>query len=257
MKNKLTILIALLVFTLAGGCTKAIYTIEGPGYELPGAIGAVPFDDTHYDLFVRTVSVQEEASIRTLKVNAGTAGKLIEIEYLFISKTGHNVIYISTVADRYKSRYSGTDFPGIRQPNVADLRVFLVGTFDQRNVEKFTFYYPDGEHTDTWWLHKQDGTGDRLLRSIEQKRFTEYIASFPLEDGLGSKLIFKKQSGGWQLIFREAGNTHPPETITAPVIQFGKPGKKSYTVAFKVNDRVITFPKRFMIYSPEKMLEQQ
>ena len=156
------------------GCAKVIYTVHDTPYVLPHPAGEVTID-TSYDLFVRTVSIEEthprpakKAGIRTLKVNqaalkstAGTDRKLIEIEYLFLSYSqGYGHLYFDRGRPLAKNATPAPDFPGIMQPNVADFRVFLVGTVDPGNLEKFTFYYPDHQHTDTWRLHKDKRTGD-------------------------------------------------------------------------------------------------
>jgi len=258
MKTQLSIYIILISTVLLAGWEKTVYSIKPANYQLPGTTEKLKLDGS-FELYVRAVQTgnitvtgnhkQRELSLFKKGVTKGgtpvNAPKIIEIEYLFLSS--NTAVYISTVADRYETRYSSTKFMGIETPNAADFRVFLIGRADKTDPDKYIFYDKKGKQTDTWTVQK-NGVNVRLLL-IEQKHFNQYEDSFILSDALYNELIFTRQDN-WEIKYLDTVH-NTQEKMKESVIYYNT-GGKTYTLLLPFTDHCLTFPNDHIIYSPER-----
>lgn len=243
---------------LLGGCSKTVYTIHPATFRLTGQTGYITLDGS-FSLYVRAIQTgnkvvpgahkQRELSLFKRGVTKGgtapNAPKVIEIEYLFLSPT--IVVYISTVADRYETRYSSKKFMGIETPNAADFRVFLIGRVDKTDPDKYIFYDKKGKQTDTWTIQRQRDLINLLL--IEQKHFDQFEQAFILKDALYNELSFIKQPA-WEIKYLDT-STNIQEKMTGSVIYYNTGGTHC-SLLFPFTMHCLTFPDNHIIYSPER-----
>lgn len=190
-------------------------------------------------------------------LSAKISTKVIEIEYLFISADCQDILYVSTVADRYQNRYSNdSTFLGLDHPNVADFRVFLFGRRNPSNQDQYIFYDRDGKHMDTWTM-ATDPSGNLDLALIEQKRLDALEEIYLLNDALAHTLNFVKQPN-YKVMFLEkkAKNKSQAEPLLTPNIQIVQHGK-NYTLLFSFQDHNITFKDKQLIYTPARNITRQ
>jgi hypothetical protein len=271
MKKSTKIVLLLLPVLFQLGCSQFIYHDQGREYR-PGTAKSFPLDGT---LYVRTVGADNYArskghELNLLSTNApgkkvdsakanslykqipvsyekkGT--KVIEIEYLFFSKNRDRVLYISTVADRYKDRYSDpARFLGVDNPNVADFRLFLFGERNPANRSQYIFYYRDKKHMDTWTTAID--AGNLELTMIEKKRLDALEDVFLLRDALANPMNFEKQSHFriWYLA-KDEKDKSKAEPLLTPFVQVIE-NEGEYKLLFPFAHHQITFPYSQVIYA--------
>lgn len=270
-KRTLLKLFLLSSLALTWGCNKTLYSVEDEAYTLPDQAGTILLD-SHTRLYARTVytidrvhSAYEQGikidttrtanpkaatSLRLLTPKLQVGSTLVEVEYLFISGDGKTALYISTVADRFKKRYTGSNFLGLTRPNADDFRVFLIGKIDPADHDRITFYSPDGRQTDTWYLRHEKDT--LVLRQVEQKRFSNFEQVFLIDEALYNKVVFVPQPS-WEIDYmpKNAKADTKPEAWSGNGIMVGKSGKK-FRLLLAFPGETLVFPARFVIYSPER-----
>jgi hypothetical protein len=270
-KRTLMKLFLLSSLALTWGCGKTLYSVEDKAYTLPDQAGSILLD-SRTRLYTRTVYTidrmhfaygpgikvdtakaakpQAATNLRLLTPVLQAGSTLVEVEYLFISGDGKTALYISTVADRFKKRYTGSSFLGLTRPNADDFRVFLIGKIDPADHDRITFYSPDEQHTDTWYLRHEKDT--LVLRQVEQKRFSNFEEVFLIDEALYSKVVFVPQPS-WEINYlpKNAKAGAKPEAWSGNRISVGKSGKK-FRLLFTFPGEMLVFPSRFVIYSPER-----
>lgn len=270
MKKSNLLFLALL---LCCACKTAvpIYKDRSADFKLIGENGTFPLDET-YELYARAVTAKdrlapgEKRAHRTLEVLdqaqkvKATKGEqqnspIIEIEYLFLSRKHHKVLYISTVADRTQKLYNADGLYNLEHPNVADFRAFLFGQISAFDHNQFTFYHKDHAHTDNWTISSSKSGSVLTLTKIEQKKFNNFEDIFLIDEAFAHPITFEKQKN-CEVIFQERAGKDTtkllvPESISGGNIQFAKDGNK-YMILFVFPSHRITFPDRFLPYVPNR-----
>jgi hypothetical protein len=267
MKNILKLLLAMsVIFPVESCTTNFIYKQFGSDYVLPEERGEIILDRS-YKFYVRAVLSEEQEVAGTdhkqrvlglLKAGNGKdgdetkGGKVIEIEYLWISETQHTVVYISTIADQFQNRYSHPSFLGLDKPNAADFRIFFIGKID---ADRLVFYGRDGKHTDNWTI--SENPNEVVLRTIKQKRFGESEETFVLDEALHSQMLFKKWDR-WQLMF--LGKKDKIVSHAVPLVNntlHYAVGGKRYGLMLDFTDCKVVFPESHIIYTPERKIAEE
>jgi hypothetical protein len=259
------LLVITVVFSMESCTTSFIYKRVEVDYVLACEKGQIVLDNS-YDLYVRAVTSEEQfvaASGRKQRVlgllKAGNAkggidtnsGKIIEIEYLWISQTQNTVVYVSTVADRFQNRYSESSFLGLDKPNVADFRIFLIG---KKDGDKVVFYGRDGKHTDIWTI--SENPREVVLQTIEQKRFGELDEVFSLKNALHNPMSLKKQDS-WKVMFLDKEDKIVSHAVPLAdnILHYAAVGNRFGLMLDFTNCKVV-FPESHIIYTPERNIPE-
>jgi hypothetical protein len=256
------------ILMVCTSCSRYTYKNYTSGaYIIPEEAKYIELDE-RYQLYYRAVMTdvqQTEDNMERQKVlnlhSGGVAangkgivgGKIVEIEYLFISPDTGIIIYISTVADRYQKRYSTDDFLGLNRPNAADFRVFLIGKIRNGIHDQFTFYAKDGKHTDNWLVNYN---ADQItLIENTQKRFSTVELVIPFGQAMAHPLTFTR-TNDWKLTYfnsMSAGSTGP-ERFDIHRIYYLKFGKKA-TIVLPFEKTTLVFKDKYVIYDPDKAVK--
>lgn len=252
----------IILTTILTGCSEFSYQLKpamAPGFA---ASPHIPLDET-YVLYVRAVTsetrtVAPNKTEKVLSIHQGgaakggrnTQGKIIEIEYLFVSPTLGRVIYISTVADRYENRYSSSSFLGLDNPNAADFRVFLIGRISPHDPDHFTFYFKDGKHTDNWTITRHSQAIS--LRRIEQMHFASFEDVFEIHDALAHPVTFTKMDR-WAICYLPKDDTNPAhqQPLTDLNIYYDQPGRSSYHLWLNFPGTRLDWKDKYIAYKPD------
>lgn len=247
---------------LIEACTSSfVYKRFAIDYVLDSEKGKIVLDNS-YDFYVRAVTSKEQvvagsdAKQRLLGLmEAGNlkgrfdidTGRIIEIEYLWISRCQHTVLYVSTVADRFQNRYSDKSFLGLDKPNVADFRILLIGKVD---TDKVVFYGRDGAHTDTWTIREK--ASEIRLQMIEQKRFGELEEVFLLDDAVHNPLVFKKLNS-WKVMFLDKDDkiVNHAVPLADNNLHYASAGNR-FGLMFDFTNCKVAFPESYIIYTAER-----
>jgi hypothetical protein len=263
MRKIRVILVFVFACGLLAGCSQFAYHILSSPYVLPGGSKAIAIDNS-FEFYYRAVKSTDEAMPSTGQtekvlalheggnakggVSAGS-GKIVEIEYLWVSWKLNRVIYISTVADRYQDRYSSASFLGLDRPNAADFRVFLIGSVDPENPEHFTFYFKNGKQTDSWTLAKRGGL--LTLLRVEQKHFASYEAVYQIDDALAHPVRFNKMDN-WAVRFLDRRDTNIlDQQEMAGNVFYYTAGNGNSQLYIPFSKDLLYWKNKYIIYEPQ------
>jgi hypothetical protein len=267
MKDRITILLVIIAILFTEACTSSfVYKRFKSEYVLPSEKGKIVLDST-YSFYVRSVTSSEQdvagsgakqrvlslSETGSLKGGFNTSSeKIIEIEYLWISRFQHTVLYVSTVADRFQNRYSDSSFLGLDKPNVADFRILLIGKVD---TDRVVFYGRDGKHTDTWTI--RDNGSEIVLQVIEQKSYGELEEAFLVDDAVHNPVVFKKL-GNWKLMFLDKEDKVLKHAVPLADnnVHYASAGNR-IGLMFDFTDCKVAFPERHVIYTPERKIPEK
>jgi hypothetical protein len=269
MKNTLIIFLILTGLLFCNSCSQFAYETMVTPNSVPSNWQPIKLDNS-YDFYYRAITAEDEPIGGTGKVqkvlgihndntamNPGIVGsgtqnkKIIEIEYLWVSRTEKTVVYVSTVADRYQNRYSDLSrFAGLDHPNGADFRVFLIGKVDDSDPNQFKFYTGDGMHTDNWSVDKNNG--QLTVLRIAEKRNKSFENVYEINDALAHGMAFQKQTD-WHIIFMEknAQDMSAQQNINDNTFYYVQKGKKfQLFIPFATN--TLFFKDKYVIYRPDR-----
>lgn len=190
MRRPLYLLTVALLLT---GCGKHLTYSSFSHNSLPQnrqRVGFITLDDS-YRLYVRrlyeeTVGVRK--SLVTHKIqNLTQQGTLVEVEYLLISETKKNAIYISTISDHYQTRYSERDLPP-NQLNAFDFKVILFGKLDA--LDKIVFQAKQGAEVDVWNLKYGQARSSLEIEGITEFIGKEFQLYIPVDKALENPVHF-------------------------------------------------------------------
>ena len=154
--------------------------------------------DNTYTYYIRQLykctigGVESQRSYRNLM---GATGSLLEVEYLFISRAHNNVIYISTMADKYESYYSDpTRYLGENFINLYDLKRISFGRLISPNSIEYTT--KDLNETNVWNITSSSIGGENfiILNTVEKNVRGSFIDLISVNRALQNDVSFKEVS---------------------------------------------------------------
>lgn len=191
MKN----LFLLLLFPMLQGCHKYFYLSRSKTSSF-SVNNFIKLDST-YRCYIRKVYKTDSSGLKKLSliipkdINKG----LIEVEYIFHSRIHKNLVYFSTIPDKYQKYYEA-NFHGDSIVNVYDIRTSYFGKLIDNETISFKAKKEDAE--DIWKINFK---GDSLnLVSITELRREEFDDFIPLNDALEHPIYFD-QINNYQLIY--------------------------------------------------------
>ena len=214
---------------------------------------------------------KDEDSLNILRSNVSkidTARKIrIEVEYLLISFMHKNVIYITTVPDKFQSYYSKYILPDTII-NSYDFNTFQFGKLDA-DGEIVTFVEEDKTKEITWQLRPvltNDFPKQISLRelAIEKKDIPDDVIL--VDKALQEQVVFTKQNV-CNIIFNKPGTKAADSTslmkcrLADDRIYFYR-GSHGYNVLFRFNnsingkDSAISFNGKRTIFTPVPLTAQ-
>lgn len=151
MKKYLILLVILSLY----GCSRGKYYVTNAFRNgTPGNVFFIDIDSSYHFYKREVYKDKDEDSMNILRSNVSktdTAKKIrIEVEYLLISLQHKNVIYITTVPDKFQYYYSKYILPDTII-NSYDFNTFQFGKLDTTG-EMVTFLKTDKEREITWQL---------------------------------------------------------------------------------------------------------
>ena len=222
--------------------------------------------DSSYRFYKREVyKDKDEDSLNILRSNVSktdTAKKIrIEVEYLLISLQHKNVIYITTVPDKFQYYYSKYILPDTII-NSYDFNTFQFGKLDTAG-EMVTFLKTNKEREITWQLRPV--LANSFPKQIFLRELTVEKKDMPddvilVDKALQEQVVFTKQTT-YNIVFDRPG---PKIKDAASLMQcrlsneriYFYKGKHGYNVSFRFNnsingrDSAISFNHKRTIFTP-------
>lgn len=258
MKRK-RLLPAAWILLIFPGCAKYYHFDSGfPGNGDPAKCITL---DNSYDYYIRQLYRSKETGRNEQKnfSEKGARDSLLEIEYLFISSIHNNVIYISTVPDKFQKYYAdSTRYLGEQFVNIYDFKKFSFGILEDTNT--FRFISKSGKESDAWNI---TSPGDSItLNTLEQTVGNRFVDLIPVNRALEKDIIFRKVTGPCTLLFyRNYKNQKDSSICSERKLCINQQGKK-YEVFFHVDskidgaDRFIYFYDNRIPYSPDTLFKK-
>ncbi|MEO7991393.1 MAG: hypothetical protein ABI663_17710 [Chryseolinea sp.] len=148
------------------------------------------FDNT-YQFFVREIykeSTNENNSLTNKKEKTDSSRKsLIEIEYILYSEVSDNILYITTVPDRYQKYYSMHGMPET-QINARDINTLHFGKLNGRDKAEFKTYKKNTTFTWQYDLPRDSF----LIKRIIETRNGVYQDERSVENSIYQGATFRK-----------------------------------------------------------------
>ncbi|MBD1396836.1 hypothetical protein H9Q13_06640 [Pontibacter sp. JH31] len=209
-----TIPYLLTVALLLTGCGKHLTYSSYSEESLPTnrqQVGRITLDGS-YQLYVRRLYEENDGERKRLVTRryqeAAPGGILVEIEYLLLSETKQNVIYISTISNHYRNRYAERDIPP-NQLNAYDFKVILFGKLNDSG--EIAFDAKRGEAVDVWSLKYGANRNFLEISGITELIKNEFQLYIPADKALREPVHFEgfKQ---YALIYQSTfdNTTQPP-----------------------------------------------
>lgn len=190
MKNLLIILLSAF-FIL--GCTHYFTKVNYPQNQFLLNPNSITIDSS-YSYYIRKVYKREGPfSKKSFVSNLYEGGKpedLVEIEYLLLSPSKGNAIYLTMIQDMNQKFYS-RNYLGDQYINGFEFRNFLFGTFKHN---KIVFISKDDSTTDEWTVGFNDTADEVLVLNILENVHGEYNQNTPIEKALDKNVGFTKIS---------------------------------------------------------------
>lgn len=202
--------IVILLLFLCSGCSRGKYYVADTFRDgTPANIRSINLD-TSYHFYIRQVyKDKDENSQNILRSNVSktdTANKVrIEVEYLLLSWLHKNVIYITTVPDKFQQYYSKHVLPDTII-NAYDFSTFHFGKLSD-DGETVAFVSDNGSKKVSWELRPLLTSGfpkQLFLRELYVEK-KEVVADVILVDkALQEQVVFTKQPA-YSIIFNKPG----------------------------------------------------
>ena len=132
-------------------CSHSFYYFKGPDDPPPASYHALVLDSS-YALYVRKVNRVGGEGERDLETKQRSVRSetqpLIEVEYLLVSDSLRNVIYISTLADKFQKYYQ-KNYLGDGYVNMWDFETILFGKMQDSHT--FVFASKDKDNSTIEW----------------------------------------------------------------------------------------------------------
>jgi hypothetical protein len=259
--SKVNVIIIAIGLSLSA-CGKRIYHIV---HDMKDAQAHIVLDDS-YRRFVRYVykgaDVQGQTTIKSER-DHDIKKELIEVEYLLVSDRYDNVIYITTIPDKYQNRYSSTS-PVLTKPdwiNAYDFNTFHMGKIVNGDFVFDEFRSGRSVH----WVIEENGPRIALTRIDTWLNARRQEAQF-VTDALSSPIEFEEMPNK-----RIVLSTYDTDTfceLAEPRLYLASSHKK-YKVYFKFTCppaaghtkrvdnnglEIIYFDHKRIRYSPAKLL---
>jgi hypothetical protein len=261
------ILIILIVFACCA-CSRGKYYVTNTFSE--GITNIYYIDiDSSYRFYKREVyRDKDEDSLNVLRSNLSktdTAKKIrIEVEYLLISLAHKNVIYITTVPDKFQQYYSKYILPDT-VVNSYDFNTFQFGKLDADD-ELVTFFKPGNSKTITWQFRpvlKEGWPKQVFLRELVVEKKDMPVDVILVDKALQEQVSFTRQNS-CNIIFNRPGTKEYGTALDIchladNRIYFYK-GKRGYSVVFKFDnsingkDSAISFNYRRTTFDPSPLV---
>jgi hypothetical protein len=188
-------------------CAKSFYLKERtpPGFTSK----SITIDST-YQYYIRELYSTQEGEKLKQQGNLSSFNdprrKLIEVEYLFVSNQHSNVIYFSTVPDKYMRYYNDRSM-GEHFVNVYELKNISFGKINADGDYYFTTKNDKKTEIDTWAVafRKDKGSDYLLIKTISQKLRGTFENMIPVGDALEKELNFKRVRE-YSIVFRPRSN---------------------------------------------------
>jgi hypothetical protein len=197
------IIMMLTVFGLSE-CTHSFYYFKGPDDPPPASYHTLLLD-TSYALYVRKVNrvgARGERDLETKQLSFRSESQpLIEVEYLLVSDSLRNVIYISTLADKYQKYYQ-KNYLGDGYVNMWDFETMLFGKMEDSHT--FVFESKDKDHNSTiewqWRRHGQEAD----IMDLQEFAKGEFQLFIPANQALKDSILFRRV-GAFNIVYHEPG----------------------------------------------------
>lgn len=199
MKYMIAMLTAL---TLSACSSHAFHYFKGPEDPPPASYHTFLLDSS-YALYVRKVNRVGRPGDRDLETKQHTVRSesqpLIEVEYLIVSDSLRNVIYISTLADKYQ-RYYQKNYLGDGYVNIWDFETVLFGKMQDNHT--FVFGSKDKDHTSTieWQWHRQGQ--EAVIVDIQEFVKGEFQLFIPAHQALKDSILFRRV-GAFNIVYHK------------------------------------------------------
>jgi hypothetical protein len=182
----------LLLAVFLGGCKHNYYLFGRAGDPDPVDYRRILLDST-YELYVRKVVRVGEEGNKDLeskqKTRRSKENPLIEVEYLLLSDSNNDVIYFSTLADKFQKYYQQY-YLGDGYVNVEDFETICFGT----RQDEHTFIFTSGDtalHSYDTWTWRKDDSGGKVL-AVQEFVKGEFQLFIPAVQALKDSIFFKR-----------------------------------------------------------------
>lgn len=221
----------------------------------------IEIDNNKYDYYIREFYTAADASGYKIKskqdIQVTDHAKLIEVEYLFISKDDRNhVIYMTTVPDRRQNRYSD-HYLGNDSVNMFDVRMLHFGRL--MGNRKDSFYFSDfkiGER-DIWKIDRLSGVQQLVVSAVFEEKREELNQVLIPGASLESPVIFEKVNGFALVYHNHFKKSLPVASVDQNRIfyQPGDPGEiyLFYTFPEEAESHVLRFKGKQIVYDPKNI----
>lgn len=195
-------LILLLVVCLQS-CAKSFYLKNTAPFKF--ASQSITIDST-YQYYIRELFSTEEGEKLKQQGNLSAIKnlnrKLIEVEYLFVSTEHANIIYFSTVPDKFMCYYNERSM-GQHYVNVYDFKNVNFGKINVHGDYYFTPQNDKKNEVDTWAVTFCRDKGDNylLIKTISSTLRGTFENMIPVDSALEREVNFKEVQG-YSIIFR-------------------------------------------------------
>jgi len=259
----------ILLLVLCCGCSRGKYYVSNNFRNGPPADMNSIALDTSYHFYMRQVyKDKDENSQNILSSNvsqADTANKVrIEVEYLLVSWLYKNVIYISTVPDKFQYYYSKYDLPDT-VINAFDFSSFHFGKLHDDG--EMIDFVSENKMTKVSWQIKpvlnSDFPKQIFLREllIEKKNvLTDVIL---VEKTLLESMVFTKQPG-YVIVFSKPSDIGNADSLTGCQLLDNRiyfdHSKRGFNLYFRftrninTTDSTISFGRKRTLYDPDPLV---
>jgi hypothetical protein len=197
------LVLMLALFTLSE-CANNFYSFNGPDDPPPASYHALLLDSS-YSLYVRKVNKVGPKGERDLETKQRSirsdSQPLIEVEYLLVSDSLRNVIYISTLADKWQTYYQ-KNYLGDGYVNMWDFETILFGKMQDSHT--FIFESKDKDHkTRIEWQWRRHGA-EAVVVDLQEFLKDEFQLFIPAHQALKDSILFMRVAS-FNIVYHEKG----------------------------------------------------
>ena len=236
--------------------------------SIPAGIQRIPIDDS-YRLYRRDVYKEKDTETKELTVKENKElktkptdpGKLIEVEYLLISQTHNNALYITTIPDRRQVYYAENKLSD-DLVNIQDFNTFHLGKI--KEAKQIEFLFP-GKHSSNTWEFFEDISGSerlslhKLIFKVDGVPQYETQADISLEDTVEFQHI-----GEFFLVLSKPKKKNEERKIfpSKDNIIYARKKKSNYQLLFRFNepinkkDSTVVFGGKLIRHTAEPLLKE-
>jgi hypothetical protein len=196
--------VILLVLFMLSGCSHDFYYFKGPADPPPASYHTLLLDSS-YSLYVRKVNkvgARGERDLETKQLSIRSdAQPLIEVEYLLVSDSLRNVVYMSTLADKTQKYYQA-NYLGDGYVNMWDFETILFGKMEDSHT--IVFQSKDADHKSRIeWQWRRHGD-EAVVVDLQEFRKGEFQLFIPAHQALKDSILFMRV-GPFNIVFHEKG----------------------------------------------------